>query len=342
MSVRAPAIVFAEPGRVEVRSVDVPEVHPNEVGVRTAYSGVSQGTERWLLTGRYNRAGEDVAANYPCFPGYQAAGTVERTGANVTDIEPGDPVMLQGTRLTDARNPGPGLASHVGYLVALRSQVTRLRPQVDLAEAALFRMAAVARHGARLTRIRNHELVVVIGQGLIGQMSAQAARRRGARVIAADLIRSRVEASRKYSADVAVDVLEQSVEDVVRTEAPGGADVVVDTTGDSRMFETCLALVRPEGRICLQGYYPDPIAIDFHPTHLKRPTVTFPCGWDGERDGELAEDLAARRVVIAPLITHRVPYHDASSAYQLVVEHPERGLGMVFSWEEATIEASGA
>lgn len=198
-------------------------------------------------------------------------------------------------------------------------------------------MAAVARHGVRLTGIRDGELVVVIGQGLIGQMSAQAARQRGARVIAADQIRLRVEASAKYSADLAMDVSEQSLDEVVRAEAPDGADVVVDTTGNSRMFETCLALVRREGRICLQGYYPEPIAIDFHPTHLKRPTVTFPCGWDAERDAELAEDLAARRTVIAPLITHRVPYHDAPSAYQLVVEHPERSLGMVFSWDEARI-----
>ncbi len=338
MSVRAPAIVFAEPGRVEIRRADIPDVGPDEVGVRTAYSGVSQGTERWLLIGRYNRSGEDVAANYPCYPGYQAAGIVEGTGSQVTDLEPGDRVMLQGTRLLPgARNPGPGLASHVGYLVAPRRQVTRLHPDVDLAEAALFRMAAVARHGARLAGIRNHDLVVVIGQGLIGQMSAQAARQRGARVIAADQIRRRVEASARYSADLAVDVSERSLEEVMRAEAPNGADVVVDTTGNSRMFETCLALVRHEGRICLQGYYPDPIAIDFHPTHLKRPTVTFPCGWDGERDDELAEDLAARRIIIAPLITHRVPYHDASSAYQLVVEHPERSLGMVFSWEEATL-----
>jgi 2-desacetyl-2-hydroxyethyl bacteriochlorophyllide A dehydrogenase len=340
MPVRAPAIVFAEPGRVEIRQVQLPEPGPDDVGVRTACSGVSQGTERWLLTGRYNRAGEDVAANYPCFPGYQAAGIVERAGSNVSDLEPGDRVMLQGTRLAGARNPGPGPASHVGYLVAPRSEVTRLRPEVDLAEAALFRMAAVARHGVRLTGIRDGELVVVIGQGIIGQMSAQAARQRGARVIAADRIHSRVEASAKYSADLAVDVSERSLEEVVRAEAPGGADAVVDTTGNSSMFETCLELVRPEGRICLQGYYPDPVVIDFHPTHLKRPAVTFPCGWDSEHDGELAEDLASRRVVIGPLITHRIPYRDASSAYRLVVEDPAQSLGMVFTWDEAITTAN--
>jgi threonine dehydrogenase-like Zn-dependent dehydrogenase len=40
--------LFAEPGRVEIRQVELPEVGPDDVGVRTAYSGVSQGTERWL------------------------------------------------------------------------------------------------------------------------------------------------------------------------------------------------------------------------------------------------------------------------------------------------------
>src|SRR3712207_8740494 len=37
-----------------------------------SYSGVSQGTERWLLLGRYNPVGQEEATRYPCFPGYQA------------------------------------------------------------------------------------------------------------------------------------------------------------------------------------------------------------------------------------------------------------------------------
>lgn len=330
----ASAVVFPRPNEVEIRSVHLPDVGPDDVGVRTIFSGVSQGTERWVLTGRYNRMGDDPRHFFPAVPGYQAAGIIEEVGGNVSDLHIGDQVFLQGTRLADdsIRWPERPIAPHVGYLVSDRSAVTRVDPSVDLAGASLFRMAGVSRHGVRLTGVEPEDVVVVIGQGIIGQMSAQAARARGARVITADLIPLRVEASALYSADRAVDVSVEDLQTVVKEEAPDGADVVIDTTGNSGMFGTCLDLVRHEGRICLQGYYPDPIEIDFHPTHLKRPTVTFPCGWDEADDREIATDLAAARVTIAPLITHRVDYREAPSAYEMVVAHPEKIIGLVLNW----------
>jgi 2-desacetyl-2-hydroxyethyl bacteriochlorophyllide A dehydrogenase len=236
------------------------------------------------------------------------------------------------------------MASHSGYLVAAQSEVTPLAPEVNMAAAALYHMAGVSRHGVRLTKIQPGELVAVIGLGMIGQMSAQAARRAGARVIAADLIPLRVEAAAKHSADQAVDANAKQLEDAIRAENPDGADVVIDTTGDHRIFDQCLGLIRREGRITMQGYYPNPISIHFHRTHLQRPTVTFPCGWDDEYNAELADDLDAGVLVIAPLITHRFPFEDAASAYQLVLDHPERSLGMVLSWstgDDSTEHPSG-
>jgi 2-desacetyl-2-hydroxyethyl bacteriochlorophyllide A dehydrogenase len=218
--------------------------------------------------------------------------------------------------------------------VANASEVWRVDPSVDLAAASLFHMAGVSRHGVRLAKVQPGDLVAVIGLGMIGQMSAQAARRAGARVIATDLIASRVQLAEKHSADRVVDASSESLEEAIREEAPDGADVVIDTTGDHRIFDRLLGLIHREGRISMQGYYPDPISIDFHPTHMQRPTVIFPCGWDDEFNDDLAEDMAAGRIAIEPLITHRIPYEEAASAYRLVVEHPEQTLGMVFHWSE--------
>lgn len=334
---KAPAVVFPEPNQVEVREMEVPQVGPDQVGIRTVFSGVSQGTERWALTGRYGHYDRDYSAYYPCSPGYQAAGVVDEVGSSVDDLVVGDHVFALGTRFSDPNHkyPGPCQASHAAYLVADRKVVTKVGPEVDLAGASLYHMAGVSRHGVRLTGVQSGDLVVVIGLGMIGQMSAQAARRAGARVIATDLISARVEAAAKYSADRAFDATAESLEDVVREESKNGADVVIDTTGDHRMFDSCLGLIRREGRITLQGYYPEPIEIDFHPTHMQRPSVIFPCGWDDEFNDELAADLATGALAIDPLITHRVQFRDAHEAYNLVVEHPERSLGMVLDWTDA-------
>ncbi len=331
------AVVFPEPKRVEIREMDVPDVGPDEVGIRTAFSGISQGTERWALTGRYGHYDVDYSAYFPCSPGYQAAGVVEQVGADVTDLAIGDHVFTMGTHFDDPdhKYPGPCQASHAGYLVAAASEVWRVAPEVDLAGASLFHMAGVARHGIRLTGVAEGDLVALIGLGMIGQMTGQAARRVGARVIATDLIPERVALAGTYSADVALDGTTESLEDAIRAEAAGGADVAIDTTGVSTMFDRCLGLIREEGRIAMQGYYPDPISIDFHPTHLQRPLVAFPCGWDDQFNGDLADDMATGRVAIDPLITHRIPFGDAESAYELVVDHPERSMAMVFDWTGA-------
>jgi len=335
--VKTHAVVFPEPKRVEIREMTVPDVGSDQVGIRTSFSGISQGTERWALMGRYGHYDVDYSAYFPCSPGYQAAGIVEEVGSKVTDVQPGDHVFTMGTHFDDPdhKYPGPCQASHSGYLVAAASEVWRVAPEVDLAGASLFHMAGVARHGIRLTGVAEGDLVAQIGLGMIGQMAAQAARRVGARVIATDLIPERVALAEQHSADRAVDGNVESLEDVVRAEAPEGADVAIDTTGVSSMFDRCLGLIREEGRIAMQGYYPDPISIDFHPTHLRRPLVSFPCGWDDQFNDVLADDMATGRIAIDPLITHRIPFSEAESAYELVVEHPERSMAMVFDWTGA-------
>jgi len=331
---QAPAIVFAEPKCIEIREMELPKVKADEVGIRTVFSGISQGTERWALTGRYGHYDHDYSSYYPCSPGYQAAGVVDVVGSDVGDIAVGDHVFTMGTHFNDLdhKYPGPCQASHSGYLVARAAEVWRVDPAVDLAGASLFHMAGVSRHGVRLAGVESDDFVAVIGLGMIGQMTAQAARRVGAHVVATDLIPSRVEAAANHSADRAVDPATESLEDVVRSERRDGADVVIDTTGIPSMFDRCRDLVRPEGTIVMQGYYPDPISIDFHPAHMKRPHVVLPCGWDDEFNDDLADDMANGRIALDPLITHRIPFRDAHAAYDLVVEHPDRSLGMVFDW----------
>lgn len=334
---QVPAIVFPAPGEVEVRDMEVADPGPGEVRVKTAYSGVSQGTERWVLLGRYDNYGKDPAAAYPCSPGYQAAGVVDALGPEVLGLEVGDAVIAPGTRFVDPGHKyrGPCAASHAAYLVASVESVTKLPPGVDLAAAAHYHVASVSRSGVRLARIAANEVVLVLGLGMVGQMTAQAARRVGAFVVATERVPLRLAKGAEYSADVVVDVTKEEIEPVLKAVSPRGADVVIDTTGVSTVLAECLRLIRREGRVVLQGYYPDPITIDFHPAHIQRPTIVVPCGWDDDSNAQIVNDLRTKRLVIEPLITHRVPFERAKEAYDMVLAHPEESLGMVFDWTGA-------
>jgi hypothetical protein len=102
MSIHCRSVVFAGPKKVEIRDIDLPDAEANDVVVRTLYSGISAGTELWILTGRYWNA------EFPTLPGYQKVGVVEKVSSNVTGYSVGDVVFLRSTRLA------PGVVSHWG------------------------------------------------------------------------------------------------------------------------------------------------------------------------------------------------------------------------------------
>ncbi len=324
------AVVFVARERVELREISLPEPAADEILVRTLVSGISVGTERWYLTGRVKGVGE----RYPLIPGYQRIGVIEEAGRSVVGLKPGDRVYLGAWAMR--LDPADGLTgggSHSSWAVSHYSRAVPVPPEVETDEAALAALAAVSQVGLALTPPALGDLAVVIGQGIVGQMSAQLCRCVGAYVIASDMIDRRVDLARRYSADVVVNARRESLPDAVRRVSPDGADLVVDTSGDSRLFASDVSLLKCPGKLCLQGYFPEPLQVDFHDTHVKRTTVAFPWGFDLDGVRRAFRLLAQGRLAIRPLITHRIPGREAVDAYRLILDHPDDILGMVLVWE---------
>lgn len=330
MPVRTRAVVVVEPNRVELRSVTVPDPEPHEVLARTLVSGISVGTERHYITGAYDRMGERITEFYPFVTGYQRCAVVERVGSAVEGLRVGDRVLMGRSRLGEADLDAKNRAGHVGYGVLDARQVYRLRPTANTEEAALWVMAGVGLHGARMTRVETGDNVALIGLGMIGQMAAQAARLCGARVMAYDRTLRRVTLAAEHSADVAISGDLEGFVDDVRRSWNEGADMVVDTSSRVAIWDTCLRLVRREGRVNLQGYYPGAFSIDSHRAHVHRVTAVFPAGYDDPK--EIAQVLSERRLTIEPLITHRFPAAEAVAAFDLVMRAPQEIVGAVIDW----------
>lgn len=322
---RTQAIVIVEPFKVEVRTVEVPEPEPHEVVARTLVSGISVGTERHYITGVYGGMGNAIPAHYPFATGYQRCSVIERVGSAVEGLAEGDLVIMGRSRLSDPTIKGG--AGHIGIGVFDANQAYKLPDGIDPESAALWVMAGVGLHGARMTAIQPGETVAVIGLGMIGQMAAQAARIRGAHVIASDRDAQRVALGRN-SADEVFQGSADEFADHVLAAHPSGVDVVADAGAKVEVWETCQRLARREGRVNMQGYYPGAFVIDSYNAHVRRMQVFFPSGYD-DPSGIAA---ALPQFAITPLITHRFSIDEAAQAYDLVIRSPKEIVGAVIDW----------
>ncbi len=323
--------VIVEPGRVELKTVRVPDPEPHEVLTRTLLSGISVGTERHYITGAYGRMGDRVSTSYPFATGYQRCAVVERVGGAVEDLAVGDRVLVGRSRLLEPDIQGA--AGHIGYGVVDTKDAYRFEADTDAEEAALWVMAGVGLHGARMSRIGQGETVAVIGLGMIGQMAAQAARIRGAQVLATDRSDHRAAIAAAHSADRVHPGNSEDFATAVLSDFPDGVDVVVDTGSRVDAWSTCMRLVRREGRINLQGYYPGAFEIDSHAAHVNRVTAVFPSGYDDP--ATVADLLGQQRFKIQPLITHRFLASEVRSAFDLVIRSPQKIIGGVIDWRNA-------
>ncbi len=321
------AIVFPEENRVELMDYTPEPPEAGEMLVRTRYSGVSQGTELWALGGHREEL------TFPTIPGYQSIGVIEQLGPDVEGYEVGQRVLFHRSR------PATGwtetwMAGHVSLATAPIDNDPAplvLDGEIDPVAASILAMAAVSHRGVSMLDIKLGDVAVVLGQGLIGQTAAQLARAAGATVIACDTVARRLELSAEHSADRVVNVAEQDLLETVLSLRPNGVDIVIDTTGRADLFDTWVDLLRVEGQVLMQGYYPDPISFDFFRTHLKRPKIAIACGIGDTR--ACLELLHHGRLSLRPLVTHLVSIDEAPEIYRAMARRDPSILGAVFDWE---------
>jgi len=226
---KSTAIVFSAVNEVVLQKYDLPALKPDEVLVATEYSGISQGTEVWALIGKRPEL------TYPTVPGYQSVGIIKELGGEVKGYSVGQRVLFNTSRLP-GQFPPTWMAGHVSHaIVPVRpdGHPVLLADNADPVSASLAYLPAVSLRGIRMIDIAIGDVVVVTGQGLIGQASAQLAKLRGAIVVATDLSAARRKLSAAHSADLCVNPIEQNLGEVVRSIKSTGADAVIETTGRS-------------------------------------------------------------------------------------------------------------
>jgi L-iditol 2-dehydrogenase len=300
--------------------MDMPVPHPgeNEVVLRVHYSGVSVGTEMWLVTGRI-----DYLRKPPFITGYQACGEIVEIGAKVTGLKVGDLVAAFCSS-----------GSHAQYAKAPAGMAHKIADASVAQQAGLFVQPSVAANALNQAQVNTGDTVLVVGQGLIGQATAMLARLRGAYVVASDIAPVRLDFSNRYCADWVIDASRGPVAEQMKPRFPDGFDVVMETTGFQELIDGAASCCRAKGRFVFEGHYPGNVTFRFPIPHSKQVRAFFPCfiGDPPVREGVLRL-MESRKLDLAPLITHPTPWNQAQALYARLLGKERNDFnGIVFDW----------
>lgn len=315
------ALAVTELGkRAEIMEMPDPVIDDDSIMIRTAYSGISIGTEMWIAEGRRQDYGPPPFVN-----GYQASGTVVEVGANAADtVKIGDFVTVFCN------------GAHAQYVKASRHHVHALASEASLRDCAMFVQPCVAANAWNLAKVNTGDTVYVVGQGLIGQCAAMLARLRGAYVVVSDISADRLARSRAYCADWAIDASVQSVPSAIRARFPEGIDIVAESTGFEALLDDALDASRRKGTFVFLGWYPDRVGFRYDVPHSKQLNAIFPCfiGDRPSREGVIRL-IESGSLNLAGLISHEVRWDASPELYnQLFTKQRNAYNGIVINWEQ--------
>jgi S-(hydroxymethyl)glutathione dehydrogenase/alcohol dehydrogenase len=278
------AVLEHIPGELVIDDVQVGDVGPHEVLVRTAAAGLCH-SDLHFMEGKYPH-------EVPTVLGHESAGVVEAVGSQVVYVQPGDHVIscisgfcgacrycLSGhPNLCDkvglsADPAGPprlrrgdqpvfqfaDLSSFAEQLLVHENTLVKIRPDMPLDKAALIGCGVTTGVGAVLNtaKVRPGDVVAVIGCGGIGLNAVQAAAIVGAgRVIAIDPIASKRELALKFGATDVVDAAAGDPVGAVLDLTDGGVDHAFEAIGLSATAQQAFNMLRKGGTATVIGMIP--------------------------------------------------------------------------------------
>ncbi len=283
--------------------------------------------------------------------GYSCAGEVLEVGQHVVGFANGDRVACAGA----------GRANHAEIVAVPRNLSVRVPDSVSLEDAAFVTVGAIALQGVRIADVRVGETCVVIGLGLVGQLTAQILQAAGCRVFGIDVAPDKVELAHALGAADACLRSDPDLVERVRAFSDGrGADSVLITaaTGSSDPVQVASTLARDRAVVVAVGmvgmdvprnaYYEKELQLRLSRSYgpgrydplYEEQGIDYPIGyvrWTEQRNMQAFLDLVADgKVRPAPLVTHRVPIQDAEHAYRIVTgEASEPYLGILLQYPAA-------
>ncbi len=327
------AVLF--PGDKQVSVVDRPDPTPGpgEVVVRTRASAICR-SDMSLYYGKPIVGGQSAGTGL-VVPGHEPAGDVVEVGPGVTVVQPGDRVTLhlavgcnecaycrRGYWFLCPRWKCLGFDVDGGdadYIVVPARNCLKLPEQINYEVGAVMTDMVGTQYSAqRRLNVSGTDTVAIFGLGPMGGAGILVAKGRGARVVAVDVLDSRLELAKDLGTDEVIN--SQSEDPVARLRAltsGEGVDVAVDCSGNPAGQNAALDATRNFGQVAFVG---ESRSTTINPSdQIIRKLLTVIGAWyfpvfEWE---EIARFVVDRRIRVDKLITHRFPLEEAPEAFRM-------------------------
>ncbi|KAF8621685.1 hypothetical protein AX15_007698 [Amanita polypyramis BW_CC] len=340
-----PAFVLQDIDKVAYEQRPVTELRDDEVLVAIHKTGICGSDVHYLVHGRIG----DFVVEKPMVLGHESAGIISKIGSSVKHLRVGDRVAVEPgatCRVCDSCKGGqyelcpqivfaatPPYDGTLQRFYKVPADLAYPLPDgVTLEDGAMMEPLSVAVHSVyKLGGLRACESVVVFGCGPVGLLCMAVAKALGAsRIIAVDIVESRLEFARRYAATDAFKPLERKEGERALTYSRRNSDelkqrlnvsergrdaidLIVDASGAEVSIQTAFYTVKAGGRIVGIGR-PD-ITIDLGTLMTKEVSYKGSFRY-GPGDYPLAISLVAQgKVELKPLVTHRFSFADAIAAF---------------------------
>jgi predicted dehydrogenase/threonine dehydrogenase-like Zn-dependent dehydrogenase len=282
--------------------------------------------------------------------GYSAAGTVINVGVDIHDIAIGDRVACAGAQC----------AHHAEFIRVPRNLCVPIPESLDWEGASTVTLGSIALQGVRRAQPTLGESFVVIGLGILGQLTVQLLKANGCRTIGIDVDNNRILQALSLGMDLGLNPEEgDNIDQVVRLTDGLGADGVIITaaTPSDSVVSTAFKLCRKKGRVVLVGdvglhlnradFYVK--EIDFlisssygpgrYDHRYEEQGLDYPVAyvrWTENRNmGEYLRLMAEKRIQVDSLITSRFPIINATEAYASLTDSTDRPMMVLLTYPES-------
>jgi L-iditol 2-dehydrogenase len=337
------ALLYTSPYTLEYTDWPEPQVGDDDILVRVKACGIC-GSD---VAGHTGRTGRRLP---PLIMGHEAAGVVERMGRNVTGFAPGDRICFDSTvycnqcpackkgmynRCVKRQVLGvsvPEFKRHGAFaeFVAVPHWICAKLPEgMSFVQACLLEPASIGTHAANRPPLSKGDTTAVLGAGTIGLFILQAARLRGAKVIACDINDFRLDLAKKVGADACVNSAKANLNDEIQKRTDGrGADVTFEAVGFGETFRQAISITKTGGAIVAVGNLQK--ETEFNLQELVSRELAFIGSYASAGEFRTCIDLiASGKINVGPLVSEVLPLQEGPAAFKRLLEGKENLLKIV-------------